>query len=154
MPHPPNTQIALYADDTAILTQSWRTDTIAWWLTHAMTILQKYFTKWKLRVNINKTEAILFTKHHPAIPCPLQFQHTAIPWRPHIRYLGLVLDSKLLFTKHLHCYTQGHWYFPQTLPPPRPRLHTIPTQQTHPIQITDPPCTHLRCPRLEQYIVC
>jgi hypothetical protein len=28
IPHPPNTQLALYADDTAILTQSWRTDTI------------------------------------------------------------------------------------------------------------------------------
>jgi len=102
MLHPPNTQLALYADDTAILTQSWRTDTIARRLTHAMTMLHRYFTKWKLRVNINKTEAILFTKRRPAFPCPLQFQHTAIPCNPHIRYLGLVLDSKLLFTKHLH----------------------------------------------------
>jgi len=67
-----------------------------------MTMLHRYFTKWKLRVNINKTEAILFTKRRPAIPSPLQFQHTAIPWSPHIRYLGLMLDSKLLFTKHLH----------------------------------------------------
>jgi hypothetical protein len=38
MPHPPNTQLALHADDTAILTQSWRTDTIARRLTHAMTM--------------------------------------------------------------------------------------------------------------------
>jgi len=68
-------------------------------------MLHRYFTEWKLRVNINKTEAILFTKRHPAIPCPLQFQCTAIPWNPHIRYLGLVLDSKLLFTKHLHFVT-------------------------------------------------
>ena len=105
--------------------------------------LHRYFTKWKLRANINKTQAILCTKHRPAFPLPLQFQHTAIPWNPHIRYLGLVLDSKLLFTKHLtlRC-TQGHRYFSQTLSPPRPQLHTIPTQQTHPIQITDPPCTH------------
>jgi hypothetical protein len=34
-----------------------------------------------------------------------QFQHTAIPWSPHIQYLSLVLDSKLLFTKHLHTVT-------------------------------------------------
>jgi len=105
MPHPPNTQLALYADDTPILMQSWRTDTIARRLTHATTMLHRYFNKWKLHVNINKTEAILFTKRHPAIPCPLQFQHTAIPCSPHIRYLGLMLDSKLLFTKHFHSVT-------------------------------------------------
>jgi len=29
MPHPSNTQLALYADDTALLTQSWHTDTTA-----------------------------------------------------------------------------------------------------------------------------
>ena len=29
MPHPSNTRLALYADDTALFTQSWRTDTIA-----------------------------------------------------------------------------------------------------------------------------
>ena len=33
-------------------------------------------------------------------PPPLQFQHTAIPWSLLIRYLGLELNSKLLFTKH------------------------------------------------------
>jgi len=67
-----------------------------------MTKLHRYFTKCKLHVNINKTEAILFTKRRPAIPNPLQFQHTDIPWNPHIRYLGLMLDSRLLITKHLH----------------------------------------------------
>ena len=36
IPHPPNTQIASYADDTAILTQSWRTDTIVIRLTQAL----------------------------------------------------------------------------------------------------------------------
>src|SRR5215510_13866783 len=36
IPHPPNTQLALYADDTAILTQSWRTDTITNRLSHAI----------------------------------------------------------------------------------------------------------------------
>jgi len=62
-----------------------------------MTMLHRYFTKWKLRVNINKTEVILFTKRRPAIPSPLQYQNTAIPWSPHIKYLGLVLDSKLTY---------------------------------------------------------
>jgi hypothetical protein len=34
-------------------------------------LLHSYFTKWNLRVNINKTESILFTKCHPAFPCPI-----------------------------------------------------------------------------------
>jgi hypothetical protein len=76
MPHPPNTQLALYADDTALLAQSWQTDTITRRLTHAMALLHRYFAKWKLRVNVNKTMAILFTKWRPATPPPLQFQHT------------------------------------------------------------------------------
>ena len=49
------------------------------------------------------------------------------------------------------------WYtstrFSQTLPSPRPRLKAILSQQTYSLQITDPPRTHLRRPRLEQYIV-
>jgi len=76
MPHPPNTQLALYANDTAILTQSWGTDTILHRLTHAMSVLLRYFTRWKLQVNIHKTEAILFTRCHPVPPAPLHFQHT------------------------------------------------------------------------------
>jgi len=55
IPHPPNTQLALYADDTAILTQSWRTDTIVHRFTHATSVLLRYFTRWKLLVNIHKT---------------------------------------------------------------------------------------------------
>ena len=105
IPHPSNTQLALYAVDTALFTQSWRTYTIARRLTSAMNALHRYFTKWKLRVNVNKTKAILFTKRCPAAPPLSQFQHTAIPWSPRTRYLGLVLDSKLLFKKHLHTVT-------------------------------------------------
>jgi len=105
IPLPPNTQLALYADDTAILTQSWRTDTITNRLSHAISVLLRYFTKWKLRVNIHKTEAILFTKRRPVTPDPVRFQHTVIPWTPHVRYLGVTLDSKLLFTKHITSVT-------------------------------------------------
>ena len=101
VPHPPNTQLALYADDTAILAQSWRTDTIVHRLTHATNILLRYFTKWKLQVNTHKTQAILFTKRRPTAPEPLRFNHSTINWSSPVRYLGLILDSKLLFTKHI-----------------------------------------------------
>jgi hypothetical protein len=97
MPHPPDTLLALYADDTAILAQSWRTDTIVNRLTRAMTILLRYFTKWKLQVNVH---VILFSRRSPVAPALFRFR-AAIPWNSQVRYLGLVLDPKLLFTKHL-----------------------------------------------------
>ena len=91
MPHHSHTLLALYADDTAILAQSWRTDTIVNRLTHATSMLLRYFTKWKLQVNIHKTEAILFTRRRPTAPsntplptnyrlveisCPISRSHT------------------------------------------------------------------------------
>jgi len=101
IPHPPDTQLALYADDVAILSQSWRPETITHRLNSAMSQLLRYFNKWKLWVNVSKTELILFTKRRPPVPQPLQFQNVTVPWSNTVKYLGLLLDSKLLFMKHL-----------------------------------------------------
>jgi len=103
MPHSPHTQLDLYAGDTAILTQSWRTDTILHRLTHATSILLRYFTRWKGNFKSRSTkqkpfyslDADLFLQHL------FISQHTVIPWNTQVRYLGLLLDSKLLFTRHL-----------------------------------------------------
>jgi hypothetical protein len=101
IPHPPDTELALYADDIAILSQSWRPETITRRLNSTISQLLRYFNKWKLRVNISKTELILFTKRQPLNPQPFQLQNITIPWSNTIKYLGLLLDSKLLFMKHL-----------------------------------------------------
>ena len=58
MPHPSPTPLAL-------LSQSWRPDTVSCRLSHAVTTLFKYFSTCKLRLNTHKTEAFLFSKHRP-----------------------------------------------------------------------------------------
>jgi hypothetical protein len=84
MPHPPHTLLALYADDTAIITQSWRVDTIVNCLTNAKSMLLRYFDKWKLQVNTHKTEAILFTRRRPIATPPLRFHHSVVPWKSQV----------------------------------------------------------------------
>jgi hypothetical protein len=61
IPHPRNTQLALYADCIAILSQSWRPETITRRLNSTLSQKLRYFNKWKLRVNVSTTEFILFT---------------------------------------------------------------------------------------------
>jgi len=95
---PPTAQLALYADDTAILTESWQTDTIARRLTHGMTTLPispngtSVWTSIKQKLHY-LLSAALNSRAHFSFNTPLSFGI-------HIRYLGLVLNSRLLFTKH------------------------------------------------------
>jgi hypothetical protein len=101
MPRPPYTHLTLYAEDTVLLSQSWRPDIISRTLSHAVTTLLKYFTKWKLRLNAHKTESIIFSKRQRPLPKPLQI-HDNVSWAFAVHNFSLVLDSKLLYTKQLH----------------------------------------------------
>ena len=97
-----HTHLTLYADNIALLSQSWRPGTISRRLSAAITTLYKYFTTWKLRLNNHTTEAILFSKCLPPLPGPNHFQDTYGPWTSTVRYLVLVLDSKILLNRYLH----------------------------------------------------
>jgi hypothetical protein len=101
MPRSPHIHLALYADDTALLTQSWRVDTIVRRLRLAVTQLQIYFNKWRLQVNTGKTEAIFFTKRRPILPPYIRIENQNIPWSKEIKYLGLHLTPTLTFTSHI-----------------------------------------------------
>ena len=89
--------MALYADDTALLTQSWRADTVARRLTSAIIHLKKYFDRWRLKLNTAKTEAILFTRRRP-LPSPVLRIGQQLQWSSEVKYLGLHLTTSLTFT--------------------------------------------------------
>jgi hypothetical protein len=75
----PHIQTALYADDTAIYSQSWRTDTVSRRLSRAMDRICKYCTRWRLKINIGKTTATIFTKRRPQYPEPLHMRDWRFP---------------------------------------------------------------------------
>jgi hypothetical protein len=100
IPRFPHVQLALYADDTALVAVM-NVDTIVRRPTMAVCRLKQYFARWRLQVNISKTEAIFFTKRRP-LPTPaLHIDGQAIPWSPSVKYLGLHLTPSLTFTTHV-----------------------------------------------------
>lgn len=97
-------ELALFADDTAIFTSSRFYKTIKKRLTKATHTLFRYFLKWKITINSGKTGAIFFTRRK-AKQLPgrdlLKLGGQTIRWESTIKYLGLHLDPKFNFHKHI-----------------------------------------------------
>jgi hypothetical protein len=100
-PRLPHIQTALFADDTAFFTQSWRIDTISRRLSRALYRIFIYLRRWRLKVNIAKTKAIVFTKRRPTHPAPIQLEGVKIPWTTEVTYLGLQLTTTLNYSSHV-----------------------------------------------------
>lgn len=101
IPRQPHTQLACFADDTASFCSESDTDLIIARLQLSMDLLQAYFTKWKLKLNDNKTEAIMFTKKRTSPSKTLTINGFSIPWLDKVKYLGVTFDTKLNWTAHL-----------------------------------------------------
>lgn len=96
------THLACFADDTASYTSDDDIDIIISRLQLSLELLQSYFNKWKLKLNESKTEAILFTRQRTTPKRKLNIVGQLIPWSTEVRYLGVTLDNKLNWTKHVN----------------------------------------------------
>lgn len=66
--------------------------------------LSQHFTKWRIKINCDKTQAILFKfnqgfKRNPTVP--LTFNGSTIALEKKVRYLGIQIDKKVNFNSHL-----------------------------------------------------
>lgn len=97
-----NTQIAQFADDTAIYATSFSAEVAYRKLTIHNHYLQKYFTKWKIKLNSSKTEIITFTKKKTDVTIH-SLKSPAATLKPvkQVKYLGMVLDRGLTFSMHI-----------------------------------------------------
>lgn len=66
--------------------------------------IEKFFHRWKIKANPNKSQAVFFTRRRKQTFFPtrkLNLYSEEIDWSNECKYLGLVLDSKLTFEKHV-----------------------------------------------------
>lgn len=95
---------ACYADDTAVYASANRTVTICKRLQRTLTRVEKYCAKWKIKINPVKTQAILFPFNNRWRRRPttnLVLNNIPIDFSTSVTYLGVILDSKLIFRTHL-----------------------------------------------------
>lgn len=101
LPVQTRTHLACFADDTASYTSADEYDLIVDRLQLSLDSLLHYFTQWKLKLNASKTESIMFTRHRKPPSKTLKINGYNIPWSDGVRYLGVTLDSKMNWSKHV-----------------------------------------------------
>lgn len=101
---PKNINISIFADDTAISANASQTKTVLKRLQSALGKVEQYFSKWKIKINATKTQAIFFPRDKKRSRQPLNeltLNGSNIPYKPHITYLGVTVDNKLSFGPHI-----------------------------------------------------
>ncbi|GFX38280.1 probable RNA-directed DNA polymerase from transposon X-element [Trichonephila clavipes] len=102
IPKTRQTTVCLYADDTAILTQSANKNCITHFLHRHLAELEDWYKKWKISINPEKTEAVFFSAGHGTHkPPPVYVQNHPVPWSKSVNYLGVTLDQHLSFKDHI-----------------------------------------------------
>ncbi|GFX97622.1 RNA-directed DNA polymerase from mobile element jockey [Trichonephila clavipes] len=69
----------MYADDTAVHTTFKRITSVTFALNKHLKLLENYYDRWKISINVEKSAAVLFTKN-VKIPPPPKMYNTTIPW--------------------------------------------------------------------------
>ena len=100
IPKHEKTSLALFADDTAILSKHKNSDTIVSNLNSHLDKLSLWFNAWKIDLNVGKTQAIVFSKGRKIPETRVKLNNQLIPWANEVEYLGLILDKKLTYKSH------------------------------------------------------
>ncbi|GFW93871.1 RNA-directed DNA polymerase from mobile element jockey [Trichonephila clavipes] len=73
-------------------------------------ILEEWFTHWRKAINVEKRQAIVFRKWGVIDPqSELTLFENNIQWVSVVRYLGLHLDNRLTYKKHIDYLSDKFW---------------------------------------------
>lgn len=104
VPAKSNYEYAFYADDTAIICSGKSSNVIVRKMEESLNHINKFFNKWKIKLNREKTNAIIFpfNKSPKRVPTrTLTVEGNPIHIKDEIKYLGVTLDKKLTFRQHI-----------------------------------------------------
>lgn len=105
---PDNCELASFADDIAFISSIENHDlpTLVERMENGLKEVQSHLVNWKLKINETKTEAILFTKSPKMSKLgasnKIIVSGTALEWKDQVKYLGVILDKKLLLDKNIN----------------------------------------------------
>ena len=100
MPETEHTLTATYADDTAILASHQNHITASTNLQHHLNQFETWLKQWRIKANENKSTHVTFSLKRETCPAvTLNGQH--IPQEETAKYLGLHLDRRLTWQKHI-----------------------------------------------------
>ena len=101
IPKTRGTNLALFADDTAVYTSGRVSVCIANRLQKSMNHIGKWLTKWRIMVNPEKSTCVYFPLRRTDDMPNVRLLGKIIPEAKEAKYLGVTIDSKLSFTKHI-----------------------------------------------------
>ncbi|GFW84061.1 uncharacterized protein TNCV_1662281 [Trichonephila clavipes] len=98
----------MFADDTAILASHTEPKLVARAINRHLLVLEDWFSKWKIALNVAKTEAVFFTRKTRLTYPDIFLHNEKIPWFQNTKYLGVTLDNKLTFKQHITRILKHH----------------------------------------------
>jgi len=109
MPSPEMT--ATFADDTLLMAQHKSIDNAIRLLQRAADEVTQWIFRWRLKINVSKTEAKIFSlrRFQNENLHQLNINRSSVHWKPPneaVRYLGLQFDTKLTWKQHIYSTLQ------------------------------------------------
>jgi len=104
MPSPSrHIEMALYADDTAIIATSRQPALPVKYLEAYRSDLEWWLREWRIAINVSKGSAMPFVKNGRRIPKPQAVRLFVKPmeWVDDTRFLGVTVDKRLTWSKHI-----------------------------------------------------
>lgn len=100
-PQASHDMIATFADDTVLLSASTNINSAIQNLQVLLNTTLNWFQAWGIQVNSDKTSLVIYTNRKVANHQSIQINNSPMPLDIKAKYLGMVLDAKLIWKDHI-----------------------------------------------------